>query len=62
VQIDVCGEIKLVFVKLEVEFSVAKLKLVVTELELGQKHQLMSFFCFCFFETSLVSVGNTTRD
>jgi hypothetical protein len=31
-------------VVLELELRVAKLKLVVMELELGKKHQLVSFF------------------
>jgi hypothetical protein len=44
VQIDVSGEFKLVFVELELELSVEKLKLVATEPELAQKHQLVSLF------------------
>jgi hypothetical protein len=52
VQIDVCGEIKLFF-ELELELSVAKLKLVVTELELGQKHQLVSLFFLFFFKAPI---------
>jgi hypothetical protein len=44
VQIDVCGEFKLVFVELELELSVEKLKLVAMEPELAQKHQLVRLF------------------
>jgi hypothetical protein len=54
VQIDACGGIKFVFVKLELELHV---KLTVLELA---ETQLMSFFCF--FGTPLVSYGNSTLD
>jgi hypothetical protein len=53
------AELNLFLVELELELSVAKLKLSV--LELGQKRQLANLF-FVFSRTPLAPGGNTTGD
>jgi hypothetical protein len=70
VQIDVCGEIKLVFVKLELELSVLQLKPQASGDGAGAGAQTPAReFFFVFFETPLqpetkdpFSLGSFTQD